>query len=167
MTMDKTFDPAEAEARIYKWIMPDGSIQYSDRPQVQDAESVELPALQTYQAPPIPASPAPDDDDEADVGVVYESFTVSSPGPDETIRDNGGVVKIALSVSPDLSYDHLVEIKLDGKGLGSGRATNITLTNVDRGTHSVQGVIKDKSGNTISTTPAVTFHLKRASRNNN
>jgi len=152
------------EAKIYKWVMPDGSIQYSDRPQEEGARPVELPPLQTYSAPPAP--PAADAAAEGGEPQAkgYETVEVVRPEPDETIRDNGGTISVEIVIEPPLQRDHTVEILFDGQSIGSGRATAASITNVDRGSHTVSAVVKDASGKSVATAPAVTFHLKKVSR---
>ena len=60
----------------------------------------------------------------------------------------------------------MVEILLDGKSVGSGRGTSVSLTDVDRGSHTITATVKDASGKAVATAPGVTFNLKRASRLN-
>jgi len=155
-----------AGTKVYKWVMPDGSIQYSDRPQQEGAEQVELPPLQTFSPPPAPARSAAGSggSDAAAQASGYERLEVVSPGPDEVVRDNGGTVRVRLALEPPLASGHTVEILLDGKPIGSGRATSASVTSVDRGSHTVSAVIKDEQGNTVASAPSVSFHLKKVSR---
>ena len=154
-----------ASAEIYKWVMPDGSIHYSDRPQEQGATKVELPQLQTYTAPNV--SPVKNRSSSApNVFAGYQDFKVAKPADGETIRDNGGSVSVSLSLTPGLQRGHIVEIMMGGKVLGSGRSTSLTLTNVDRGSHRVDAVIKDNEGKEVARATGATFHLKRAAKKN-
>lgn len=156
-----------AAGKVYKWVMPDGSIQYSDRPQEEGAEQVDLPPLQLYTAPPTPATSQAEDAEEKDEEAVargYDKVEFVKPTPGEVIRDNGGIVQVQLKLEPALQTGHSVEILLDGKSVGSGRATSASLSNVDRGSHSVSAVIKDDKGSTVASAPAVSFELKRVSR---
>ncbi len=156
-----------ANAKIYKWVMPDGSIQYSDRPQEEGAKEAELPPLQLYTAPPPPAEdPQSEDDDVAAPAEAVDYTTVEfvSPKAGEVIRDNGGTVNVQLKLEPALQSGHTVEISLDGKPVGSGKGTSASLTNVDRGSHTVSAVVKNADGATVASAPGVSFELKRASR---
>ena len=94
---------------------------------------------------------------------AYELFEVTSPKNDETFRDNGGRVSISLVLQPRLLRDHTISIFMDGKGIGGGRSTSLTLSNVDRGSHRVHATVVGKDGEQITSTPAVTFHLHRTS----
>ena len=152
------------EAKVYKWVMPDGSIQYSDRPQEEGARALELPPLQTYTAPPAPPSGDAAGEDSGPEVKGYEKVEVVQPESDQTIRDNGGTVSVRILIEPALQPDHTVEILFDGKPIGSGRATSASITNVDRGSHTVSAVVKDASGKSVATASGITFHLKKVSR---
>jgi hypothetical protein len=152
---------APVAAKVYKLVLPDGSVQFTDQPQ-EGAEEVKLPPVQTFQPPPVPPAGDPRPGQRQDAAPLYESIAVVSPRPDETLRDNAGTVDITLSLEPSLRADHTVEILLDGKAIGSGAGTSVSVSNVDRGTHTVSAAVKDAEGNTVATAPVVTFHLKRA-----
>ena len=81
-----------ANAKIYKWVMPDGSIQYSDRPQEEGAKEAELPPLQLYTAPPTPAAEEKAGEEEEGAPAEEAGYTTVefvSPKAGEVIRDNG------------------------------------------------------------------------------
>ena len=147
------------QAKIYKFVLPDGTVVYSDTPPEKGAREVELPPLQTFTPPPLPpSSPALTVDEPA---ADYESFEVASPANDEAIRDNGGSVKVGLKIAPALRSGHEVEIFVDGTSVGRGRGSSATLTDVDRGSHSVYATIVDGEGKEVARTPSITFHLQR------
>jgi hypothetical protein len=151
---------APVSAKVYKLVLPDGSVQFTDQPQ-EGAEEVKLPPVQTFRPPPVPPSGSGSSGERGDAGPLYESIAVVSPRPDETLRDNTGTVDITLSLEPSLRAGHTVEILLDGKAIGSGAGTSVSVSDVDRGTHTVSAAVKDADGNTLATAPGVTFHLKR------
>ena len=147
--------------KIYKYTLSDGKVVYSDRPPPADqAEEVTLEPLQTFRLPPAQPLPksAPAKKDEPD---GYEEFAVTSPSNDATIRNSGGNVQVRVSLSPGLRSGHSIEVTMDGKSIGSGSGTSITLTEVDRGTHTVQAAVKDDGGKVIARSNSVIFHLKR------
>ena len=156
------FLPA-AQAQVYKWVGPDGSIQYSDRPPPQGAERIEIPPVQIYEAPRLPATTPPGDADEPrPVELRYERVRLASPGDDEAIRTNLGEVLVRLDVEPELFRGHRVEVLLDGNRVGAGAATRIELSNVDPGTHTLQARIIDSEGEEVAATEVVTFHILRS-----
>lgn len=158
---------ANAAAQVYKRTLPDGTVQYSDRP-FPDSKEVKLAPLQTYESQGVPESAENSSASSAPPEFPgYEDFKVASPAHDATIRDNGGSVGVSLSVSPGLQPGHTVEILMNGKVLGSGKSLSLTLTNVDRGTHRIEAVIKDADGKQVARAQGATFHLKRQFRRNN
>jgi hypothetical protein len=153
---------AAQAGKVYKYTLSNGDIVYSDKPPPTDqAEEVKLEPLQGFSLPPAPAlegSTAKADEPEV---AGYTEFKVTSPTNDQTIRDNGGNVSVSLSLTPGLRGGHSIEVIMDGQSIGSGSGTSVTLTEVDRGTHTVQATIKDDEGKEIARSNSVIFHLKR------
>ncbi len=164
-----------AHAQIYKRVLPDGTVVFSDTPS-PDAEEVKIRKLDTYATPlPKPKSPpsasqAARNTASAPAGktkaFAYTRLAITSPKNDEAIRANNGELPIKLSIEPGLNTDlgHTIVIFLDGQQASdpfTGPA--ITLSNVDRGTHTLSAKILDGKGNVVKESPPVTFHLLRHS----
>lgn len=149
-----------AAAGVYRTVSPDGEVTFSDRP-TPGSEAVKLPPVQTFQPPPLPAgAPAGSPAEEATKG--YESFAVSAPQNDASIRDNTGNVSIQLAINPALRPDHTIDIIMNGQTIGNGRTLSITVRNMDRGTHTVEAAVRDQGGREVARTSPITFHLLRA-----
>ena len=148
-----------AEAAVYKIVNPDGTISFSDRPQ-EGAEEIDVGTVQTVDTP-TPAAGKKQPEEGTFPG--YDLFEVASPKNDETFRDNGGLVSIQLTLQPRLFRDHTISIFMDGKDIGGGRSTSVTLQNVDRGSHRVHATVVGKDGQQVTSTAPVTFHLHRTS----
>jgi hypothetical protein len=147
---------------IYKYTLPNGDVVYSDRaPPADQGEEVKLEPLQSFTVPPAPPLEDSTRKQDAPKPVGYETFKVTNPTNDATIRDNGGNVRVSLSLSPALQSGHSIEVMVDGRSIGSGRGTSVTLTAVDRGTHTVRAAVKDSEGKEIARSNSVIFHLKR------
>jgi hypothetical protein len=149
--------------KIVKYTLPSGEVIYSDKPppEATSGEEVTVEPLQTFSAPaapPLEDSTAKDDEPKP---AGYEDFRVTSPTNDTVIRDHGGNVSVSLSLTPGLQGGHSIEVMMDGQSIGSGRSTSLTLTEVDRGTHTVQAMVKDRDGKEIARSNSVIFHLKR------
>ena len=152
------------EARVYKWVMPDGTVKYSDRPQEKDAEEVKLPPLVTYTPTPVPEkSEGAAESTAAPTAGAYESFSISSPANESAVRDNGGNLTLNFSVVPTLEKGHAIDIFMDGRKFGQSNLPIVTLTNVSRGTHEIYGAIVDESGAEIARTEPISVTLQRAS----
>ena len=148
--------------KIVKYTLPDGRVIYSDKPppEATSGEEVTVEPLQTFSAPPArPLESSSTKKEPEPQG--YEEFKVTSPTNDATIRDNGGNVRVSLSLTPGLQSGHSIEVIMDGKSIGSGKGTTVTLTEVDRGTHTVQATVKDADGKEVARSNSVIFHLKR------
>lgn len=161
--MALTIAAGVAEARIYKWIMPDGTVQYSDRPQEQDAQEVKLSPLVTYSPVPIPEREAPAQEAPAPAGEGYDSFSISSPANDTAVRDNAGNLTLNFAVVPSLEKGHAIDIYVDGIKFGQSNLPIVTLTNVSRGGHEIYGAIVDENGAELARTETVTITLQRVS----
>lgn len=152
-----------AGADAYKWKDSEGRIHYSDRP-VEGAELVKSIPLTTYKSPPIAARPT-EGSNQADTDPVnYASFAFVSPANDTTVRDNAGNIAIQLSVDPPLRQGHSIALTIDGTPAEKTvQATTFTLSDVNRGTHTLQAAIVDSEGNTLIETQTTTVHMQRIS----
>jgi hypothetical protein len=149
--------------KVYKVIQPDGTVLFTDTPPADgSAEEVEVAPLNV--TPPL-ASPRDAFDDTAAAGADkgYSAFRITSPGGNEAIRDNAGNVSVSLSLEPALRSGDKIDLLMDGRSVASGTTTSISLTNVDRGTHSLQGVVKNSAGKVVAKSNTVSFTLQRRS----
>ena len=156
--------PFAVHAEIYKWVDENGHAVFSDQPR-EKAEKIEMAPLQTFRpsvAPPVTEART----DPQDTSAVYSEFAIAGPANDESIRDNAGNVIISLAIAPalDTAQGHYVTLMLDGK-VAADRVTSasISLTNLDRGTHTVQAQIKNAAGGVVRTSATSVFHLQRVS----
>ena len=53
---------------------------------------------------------------------------------------------------------------MDGQPIGQGASTSATLTNVDRGSHTIAAAVVDADGNQVAKADPVTFTLHRVSK---
>lgn len=142
---------------VYRVTQPDGTVEFTDSPPPgQPAQAVVVPPLNTAK-PPVSPRDAHDDAPNPERKVAYEALEITKPAEGESIWGPVGRVDINLSVEPSLRSGDKVELKLDGQSIGGGHATAITLTEVARGTHTVQAVVKDSSGRVMAQSNSVTF----------
>jgi uncharacterized protein DUF4124 len=154
---------AGASATVYKWVDENGITHYSDQPHQNAAQvDVQKPAKIGSVAPGatgIPPSPGAGNESPA-----YAACSFASPTPDQVFL-NTFTVTASLSVQPGLRGGDRVVVTLDGKpvaGLGDS-GTQFTLSQVDRGSHSLQATILDGNGKTLCQTASVTFHVRQPS----
>ena len=156
-----------AQAAVYRWVDPTGQVHFSDQP-TPGSERIELRESSVYS----PAQPPPaqttgegpaDAAGEPPKPVKYTRIDVVSPEEDEALRSNEGEVSISLELRPGLAPEHKIRLFLDGTPAGEDLpTTQITLQNVDRGTHSLEAAVVDAGGAELLRSDAVTFHLLRA-----
>jgi hypothetical protein len=170
--------PAAAASKIYRTVDEDGNVVFTDVPPKSGEQGRELDLEAPNSFEPgesqdtrrsveswLGESDEVDDPSQGQRSAVasYRSLKVASPANDAPLRDNAGTVTVTAAVEPDLDPSHAIQVYLDGKLHQSGQTTAFQLTEVDRGTHSVQLRIVDQSGNTIATSDPSTFHLQRRS----
>jgi hypothetical protein len=136
--------PAE---EAYRWVDADGVVHYSDRPQpgaqqVQ-LESAPAPGTRVRSVAPSPRQDSGDDDRTDAFG--YESLTVSSPAPEETLWNIGGTLNVTLDLQPSLQPGHQVRIYFDGELQDVG-GLQFQLDEVYRGVHNIQAEVVDANG---------------------
>lgn len=155
---------ALASAQVYRSVAPDGSVQFSDYPLTPNATVIEVQPAQTVPMgagarPPAPvAAPAGAGRSPA----AYRRFEILSPGPDEAVRANDGNVSVALDLEPPLSPGHRVVVRVDGQPAGGAEGSlGVTLVNLSRGTHQLDAVVVNASGETVASAGPVTFHVLR------
>jgi len=155
-------------AKLYKCKDKDGNTAYTDEP-CADGKQLKLPPLQTYSPRRIsPTTTSRSDSSSKDKKKVdgYESLEISNPANDSVIRDNTGTVDISYKLTPALktAKSHKFAIVIDGQQLKTkGTTSRIKLSDMDRGTHTIQiNVVDDKDKVIISSKPS-TFHMKRES----
>ena len=151
--------------KVFRVVQPDGTVEFTDvPPSNRPAEEVHLRPLNTTPA----LAPAPDTATQtagAEDKKGYSEFRITSPGDDEGIRDNAGSVNVDLKLQPTLRSGDEIHLLLDGQSVGGGRSTAITLTDMERGTHSIQAVVKNPAGQVVARSNSVTFTLQRTSTN--
>ncbi len=149
-------------AAIYKSVDEYGNVVYTDEPGA-DAKPVELPPLSTVPAPKS-GTPAAEPAGAGQPAAVYQQITIVSPAPDATIRDNTGAVAISVTTEPALAEGHGFIYYLNGDAQGEPvPSSELSLQNVDRGTHDVEVAVVDASGKELIRSESVRFYLHRQS----
>jgi hypothetical protein len=153
-----------AMAKLYKCEDADGSIIYTDEPCAEGKE-LKLPPLQTYTPAKLPpAFPDTGRDDKKELG--YTSLVINKPEDDSVVRDNTGTVNISYTLTPalDKTRGHRFSVALDGKQLKTkGTTSEVQLSDIDRGTHTIQIHVVDEQDKVLISSKPTTFHMKRYS----
>ncbi len=157
-------------SEIYRTTDADGNVVFTDDPPTDDAEPVELDPLTTVE--PVEGAP-----DGADTGTASASdeepdtpangisgISIAYPENEKGIRHNGGNVPFEVALEPEgatLPRGHQVEIILDGQARGRAASTQVTVSTVNRGPHTVRARIIDNAGETRYESDPVKFYLLR------
>jgi hypothetical protein len=158
-----------ANAAVYRWVAPDGSVHYSDEPQAGAIE-IPMPAFpppppQPYYLPPPPPPSIPGVAREPAVR-VYRQFSIINPRNGEAILDNQGNVEVSFTLEPELDKkgEHSIQIVLDGV-VQADSTPSLTqmLQGVTRGRHTIAAQVIDKQGKGLIRSRPVSFYMRRQS----
>lgn len=149
-------------ATVWRWVDENGVVHYSDRP-VEGAEEIELTPAQSFPSTrQAPRRTLPQQSTQA--SVPYQSFEVVSPAQEETLWNIGGTLQVQLALQPALRPNHRIDVLLDGERKNlSSTSTQLTVPEVFRGQHSLQGVVVDADGREVQRTSAITFVVQQTS----
>ncbi len=151
---------------VWRWVDQNGVVHYSDRP-VDGAERLELSGAQTFSAPPPIAATTPAASRTStppQQAVPYRRFDIVSPAQQETLWNIGGTLDVQLELEPPLQAGHRLDVYVDGERRHLGATTlQITIPEMARGVHTLQGVVIDESGAELLRTLAVTFMVQQTS----
>ena len=151
---------AQAE-KVYKVIQPDGTVEFTDEPP-PGAPATQITVEPLNTTPPL-ATPAQEAQARSSADEGYSKFSITSPENNAAIRDNAGTVNVDLALEPPLRSGDSIDIMLNGQSVGGGKKTAITLSNMNRGSHSLQAVVKNGSGKVVARSNTVNFTLQRRS----
>jgi hypothetical protein len=152
-----TFVSAET---VYKTLDAEGNVIFSDVPSI-GAEVIEIEEAQTINIPEEKYRPVtklkPDK-------IEYTKLVIASPENDATIYSNEGNVSINVEVEPALLKKDLLVLFMDGKEISSGKSLQFSLVNLERGTHTVDVVVKNEKGKILKRSGKLVFHLRKFSK---
>lgn len=158
-----TFSLSVAAETVYKTRDAEGNIIFSDvategaeKIQIQEAQTLNLPMPKRVgERPTTKLSPE---------AINYSQFKIISPEQDSTIHSNEGTLEVSAILNPALDEKHAIVFLIDGKEISNGKSLQLSLSNLDRGTHGVSAIIKDENNKVLKRTDKVTFHLRKASK---
>jgi hypothetical protein len=149
-------------ATVYRWVDENGVTHYSDQPH-ENAEKVHVAAPQTYKATPLPPSPASQSAQPQAAADTYQC-QVTAPANDDTLP-NTYSVNASAQVSPSPRNGDQAFLLMDGARVPNFPAMggSVTLSNIDRGQHTLQAIVQDASGKLLCQSANVTFTVLQPS----
>ena len=147
---------------LYKVVNKDGTVTYTDRP-VKGAKEVDFKDLNSAVMPSMQSgrNTAQRNTKRVERALPDFELTMLSPGDGETIRDNQGNLNVSGQLQPAGSGEFL--LFLNDQLKDTQNVPRFTLTNLDRGEHTVQIKFKHNSGKILASTQKQTVFLHRAS----
>jgi hypothetical protein len=156
--------PCDLPADIYKQVLPDGTVSYSNQPH-PNAEKIDPPLPQVIPAAK-PLSEALQGRTPPSAASSYTRLSIAEPADDQVVWSNERNISVAVVIEPLLQVHegHRLVILLDGTPVtASGHEMRLTLNDVDRGTHTLTAEVYDAQGQVLILSAPVTFHLKQHS----
>lgn len=150
-------------AEVWRWVDEDGVVHFSDTPRegaelVDVAESRRTTGAQLYRSPTPTAAEGEQPAEEQPF--KYESLTVSSPGPEETLWNIEGTLSVSLALSPGLQSGHQVRVYFDGESR-MVNSTSFTIDEVWRGVHNIQAEVLDETGKLMIRSKSNRFYVQQ------
>ena len=153
-----------AVADVYTYIDSEGNRVFTDQPR-GNAKKVEIAptnGMNQNNKPTVRKAPAPVAPAELP---AYNLLRILIPEPDATVQEgSSGNLIVTATSDPPLMPGHNYRLLLDGKVAGEpGRSPVFSLTNLDRGTHTLAAEIIDAQGRILERTPSQPVHIVRTS----
>jgi len=150
-----------ALADVYKTVDKDGRVIYSDSPANEKAEKVELRELNTVpKSETLPSAISIGSSRVQEEKISYK-IDIISPGSEVTIPPGQRDLAIAVSLDNPLRQNHLLVYFMDGELLEETTMSNILVSDVPRGSHTLVVEAIDESGQSLGTSAPVIVNIIR------
>jgi Domain of unknown function (DUF4124) len=151
---------------VYKWVDEDGVVHYSDQPHA-NAQKLQVQSAQTYKAQPVqPASTTGAGNVPAASSAQsgYQGCAIVQPADSQDFA-NLDSLTVVVETDPKLRPGDQVFVTYDGQPLNGTSATGGTfvISPVDRGTHTLQAVVRSSDGTIMCQSSGVTFNVHQPS----
>jgi hypothetical protein len=150
---------------VYKWVDENGVVHYSDQPH-PGAQKIQVQEVQTYkeQSGASPAAPPPPPVPVSAASSGYRGCAVTAPQADESFA-NLDSLTVVVQTDPPLHAGDQIFVTYDGQPLNGNAATGgrFTVSPVERGTHTLQAVVRDSNGAVLCSAPGITFNVHQPS----
>ena len=161
ITLFLSINSQATDKKIYAWKDKNGVLVFSDTPKPGAKEikltsqHLNMPATNTDILDTVPAK-AP----------VKFSINISSPEPNQTIRENTGSVYVSTRISPRFEAGFTIELFLNGTAIGPpSDTTTFALRDIERGQHTLQVKLYNKQNQVIATSTESVFFMHRKGLN--
>lgn len=151
--------PAAEGEEVYRYTDANGVVHYTDKPPAKNSQPANLPKLQTYRSGQPPKTF--DFSDSPKAGAPKFSVAFDSPSPEQTYREAGASVDVAVSVMPGLVGGYGLLYTVDGQPYNEAPSfsTSVSISGLERGTH-VIGVSLVDAKRQPQAQASVNVHIK-------
>lgn len=151
---------AVAEDTVYRSIDKNGNAVFTDQA-TENAQEIEIKETATYTET-VPTYTPTSKTKNVYKSIGYTSLSILQPASEEAIRSNSGNLTVSYSLQPALESKHSTELLIDGSPVqSSGSGGSFSLTNIDRGTHTLMVQVIDDSGSVLITSDSVMITMLR------
>ncbi len=140
----------------------DGVPSFSDR-STDESEKIEIQPPMLFESEKLaPRDMRRKDEEPPESAPLKYTLEITNPADDSAIRDNAGNLTLTVQVNPDPVSGHSAELLMDGTPVRTlSKSGDVTLTNVDRGTHQFQIRVSDDSGKVVASSPVSRISMLR------
>lgn len=164
--------PLLVAGSIYSYTDESGQRVYTDKPPAGQTRDLRKPEPRTINSLPAPAprtalphkKPTDSGKQASQKVQVYQQLHILEPADDSSVRANDRILHVRAESTPPLLPGHSYQLWLDGAARGEpSQASNWSVTEVDRGTHSIQVHILNEAGESIAQSGSHRIHLRQIS----
>ncbi len=156
---------AGAAGKIYKVVLADGRVVYTDTPPKGAVSVEELGKLKpgsTVAMTPVKPAPQAAQPRTPATPIINYRLQVTQPAHETTLRDNQGNVNVVGQITPTNARGSY-QLFLNGALAQTQPYPQFQLTNLDRGAHEIQIKLVGETGRLLASSPTSTFYLHKAS----
>lgn len=145
-------------AEVYKTVDKDGNVKYTDSPPNDQAQTLELPEINTV--PPEEARQGYSEPQTQDQSVTYD-VEILSPRNEVLIPPGERDLAVAIALSPGLQADHLITYYIDDQLVEETTSSSIVIQNPPRGGRTLRVEVIDQSGEVLGESEPLTITIIR------
>jgi hypothetical protein len=151
---------AVAEDTVYRSTDKNGNAVFTDQA-TENAQEIEIKETATYTET-VPTYTPTSKKKNQYKSMVYTRISILQPASEEAVRSNSGNLTVSYSLQPALESKHSTELLIDGSPVqSSGSGGSFSLTNIDRGTHTLMVQVIDDSGSVLITSDSIMITMLR------
>jgi hypothetical protein len=150
----------QTQSGIYKQVMPDGSVQFTDKPLSSGAEPVDIRNVNTVEGAQKKRREIDTEIQEKAPPVAsreeYSNLAISSPEQGATIRNPVEPIPIEIAINPQLQPGDRLELTDNGEVLEGA-----SLVQPNRGTHQLQARVIGAEGEVLIESDVIEVYIHR------